>query len=1013
MNTFITHLLDRPVGVTCFYLLLGALAVMALFRLPVALLPSLSYPALVIWTSWEDVSPERVEQSVTIPIEQAVVGVPGVRDITSRSQLGGSFVRLDFGWNSDLDFAALDVRQKLDRVAGALPDSAERPLVLRVDPSDRPILMIAMGEIGAPDPTPSQLIDLKQIGESVVARRLEQLDGVARVRVTGGYQREIQVSIDPDRMAAYGIDMLQVERALQDANLSLAGGTIQKGPFRYMVEVSGKFRSVDEVAAAVVSGQGRPSVRLTELATVREGVARRHGMVRFDGREVLLLLVERRPDANTVKTAAEARQALEDLKSELPGIGLDVVVDESVFIEAAIDGVIEALVWGGLLAVGILLFFLRRPRLLAAVALAVPLSLAIALVFFDLLHITLNLISLSGLALGVGLLVDNSIVVVENIARLREEGLSPRVAAAQGATEVAGAITASTLTTLAVFVPLTFVEGLAGRLFRDQSLAVVCSVGASLLVALTVVPLVASRDRKEAFLRLGARSSPGLAIYEQLLDRCITRPVWVVGGAFAFLLTTSALAVHLPREVIPRSDGGRVQVRFSLPPDAALSLVEARSTDLEATLADIPGVTHVLADLGERDDARLELNPRPPNEGELTVVVRQGVSSSDLAQRLNAIRWPPDLEVEARPTKTQLQSLLVPGEADLVLDLVSETREKAEASVPTLLTALRKRSELANVMRGDLQELPAYDIRFDWDAVVRLGARAEVLDSYLESAARGKEATRLHLMRSEVPVVVRSRSGSVEGLLSKRVLTKAGALPIGSFVEATQVTLPALLLRHGQAPVLRLHADLAPGTGLEEAVTAAEEELSALSASGVRVRVGGANQAFGDSLVAVAWSLLLSLVLVYLILAAQFESGWQPLLVLSVVPPAISGVALTLWFFGHSWNLMSLTACIVLIGIAVNDAIVKVDFMCQGQRRGLSRLEAARQAGHDRYRPIVMTTATTVIGLLPFALGLGVGGSLRAPLAVVLAGGLCVTTALTLVIIPTVAGIGGSISQSS
>ncbi len=1008
MRHLLARLLHRPVAVTAFYTLLVGLSILAMFRLPVALLPSLTYPALLIWTSWPEMPPEQIERRVTLPVEQAVAGIPGVADVTGRSQLGGSLVRLDFGWSTDLDYAALETRQKLDRLTGQLPDRVERPLVMRIDPSERPVLVLALGATDDTDLTPGQLMDLKQLGEDVVARRLEQLDGVARVRVTGGYRREIRIDVQPHRMATYSVHLQALERALREANVSLAGGTIQKGPFRYAVEISGEFRDSAEVAATVVSEHGKPPVRLADVADVREGMARRRGLVRLDGREVLLLLVERRPGANTVKTAAEARRVLEDLQHELPGVDIDVVVDESGFIEAAIGGVVQALLWGGLLAVVILLLFLRRPRLLTAVAVSVPLSLVLALVLFDFLGMTLNLISLSGLALGVGLLVDNSIIVVENIARLREKGLGVYEAAAAGAAEVAGAITASTLTTLAVFLPLTFAEGLAGRLFRDQSLAVACSVGASLLVALTVVPLIASRDPDATWVGLRARSSPGLGLYERLLDLCLTRSGWVLVGVTGFLILTVWWAFQLPREVVPKTDEGRLEIGLTLPTDADLSLVEARSKAVEATLDSLPEVAHVLADLGERDDARLDMDPRPPYEGDLTVVLGEGVAAGEALQRVAVLPSASDLSLEVRRTHTQLEALLVSGDSDLVIDLVAESRSLAESAVPKLLEHLRKRPALTNVMRADPETLPAYDLELDREAMVRLKTRSEVLDRFLEAATRGREVTRLHRMREDVPIVLRAAAESLEELLAERVPTSAGMLPVETFVEAKPAAVPAMLLRHGQAPVVRLVADLVPGTRLAEGLNAVEEAVAATLPTGVRVRIGGANQAFRESLVAVGWSLLLSVALVYLILAAHFESLTQPLVVLAVVPLAVGGVALALGAVGQTWNLMSLTGCVVLVGIAVNDAIVKVDFINRRRREGLPADDAIRQAGRDRFRPIVMTTATTALGLLPLAFGWGAGGSLRAPLAVAIVGGLWVATALALMVVPVLCAEGAS-----
>ena len=1009
METWIGSLIRRPVGVTAFYLLVTALAAVAVVRLPVALLPSLRYPSLVIWTAYADVAPEQVEQGVTEPVEQAVAGTAGLAGITSRSQLGGSLVRLDFGWNADLDLAALDVREKLDRLGGFLPDRAERPLVLRVDPSDRPILVLAIGPERAPDgssipPTPAELLQLKQVARDVVARRLEQLDGVARVRVTGGYEPEIEVTVSPTRAATYGVDLERIAQALREANVSLAGGVVRRGPFRYAVEVSGELRDAAEVAATVVSEPGKPPIRLREVATVREGTARRRGLVRLDGGETLLLLVERRPDANTVQTARAVRDVLGELRAQLPGLRLAPVVDESVFIESAISGVVQALVGGGILTILVLLLYLRRPRALVAAAVAVPLSLALTLVLFDLFGITFNLISLSGLALGVGLLLDNSTVVVENIARLREAGLDAWEAARRGTAEVAGAITASTLTTVAVFLPITFVEGLAGRLFRDQSLAIVCSVLASLFVALTVVPLIASRDRAVTPDFTGQAGGFTLRLYESLLEQCIRHRGATLAFTALLLAGTGVVALLLPRETVPKEDEGRIQAALTLPTDADLGLVEERARQVEEAVARWPEVRHVLADLGERDDARLDLDPRPAYRGDLTLVLAPEADVDEVLSRLHKLRLAPDLTLEARAVRPQLDSLLATEEADVVVDLVSGDRRDAERAMEPLLAELRRRPELANVRRNDPEGVPAYRVEFDRDAVARFGARPAMLQTYLEAAARGREATRLRSVNEEVPVVLHAAAvDSIERLMAERVPAGTTSLPLSTFVHARPAVLAPVLLRSHQGPVMRLLVDAAPQQSLRQAVQAVEGTVAAtgLPAS-VRARIGGANESFRASLLAVGKSLLLSVLLVYLILAAQFESLVQPVVILAAVPLAATGVVLSLALTGQSWNLMSLTACVVVVGIVDNDAIVKVDFINQARRAGLGLEDAIRAAGRNRFRPIVINTLTTVLGLIPLALGLGQGGGLQAPLAITIVGGLVSATILTLLVVPVV-----------
>ena len=1001
--------ISRPITTIAACVLIAVLAVVAATRVPVALLPELRYPALVVWTAYPDVPPERVERAVTERVEEAVAGTSGLHQATARSQLGGSLIRLDFGWNTNLDLALLDVREQLDRLGDALPDEAERPIVLRLDPSERPIMMLAMREghggsvLTASSDAPQDLVSLKTVAREVVSRRLEQLDGVARVRVTGGYDRSVDIRIDPARLSTHNISIDDVARAVSAANVSLPGGIIRRGPFQYAVEVSGEFRNVADIASTVVARIEGVPVRLQDVASVQESVVERRGLVRFDGDETLLLLVERRPESNTVRTAAEVRDAVERLEEELATARIDIVVDESVFIRQAIGGVAEAVALGGLLALAVLFVFLRRARALAAVAVAIPMSLAITLVLFDFLNITFNLISLSGLALGVGMLVDNAIVVVENIARLREEGIDAVEAAIKGTTEVAGAITASTLTTIAVFLPLTFVEGLAGRLFRDQSLAVVCSLLASLVVALTVVPLIASRDRHIDNAGSVARGRGALrSQYERLLSWSMARRGTVMGISALMLVAATLAVLNITREVVPRSEQARAEVAFVMPPASDLPLVDDQASSIEHRLREHGMAAHVLVDVGERDEARLDLNPRPPYEGELIVILPDGIRTDDVAQAMAGSMTASDVQIDVRPVRTQLEMLISPDEADLYIDLVADDRLAAEAAVGPFLDRLRARPQITNVRLADAHEVPTYRLSFNRDNLARFGVSPHSISPYLEAAARGRRATELRFVNEDIPIIIRSpEAGSMERLLEERFPTPAGLMPLGTFVSAERVMLPASLTRTGQTPVVRLLADVAPGGGLAQAQRAIDDVATMLPPT-LRVRTGGAIDAFSSGLNAALWSIMLSILLVYLILAAQFESLIQPFVVLFAIPLAAMGVALVLLATGQTINLMSLMGCIVLIGIVVNDAILMVDFINQRRAAGMDVSVAIMEAGRDRIRPIMMTTITTVLGLIPLAIGFGDGAELRQPLAITIIGGLLSATLLTLIVVPVI-----------
>ncbi|MCY3593846.1 MAG: efflux RND transporter permease subunit [Bacteroidetes bacterium] len=1005
MKTFISSCLNRPVAVTAFYALLLVLAVVAYVRLPVALLPDLRYPGLVVWTSYPDVPPDRVERAVTERIEQAVAGTAGLTRVTSRTLLGGSLVHMQFGWNSNLDLALLDVRENLDRLGDTFPREASRPAVLHLDPGDRPIMVIALRnrvEQQGGD-RPEDLVELKRVGRDLIARRLEQLSDVARVQVTGGFERRIEVEIDPDQKLAYGISLSQIAGELEGSNVALQGGVIRRGPFRYPVEISGEFKDTEDIAQTVISTRNNTPIRLRDVAQVRDGVAERRGLVRLDGAETLLLLVERKADANIVRAVEEIRTVLAELEEEYEQISLDVVVDESEFIQAAIGGVTQAVLLGGLLAILVLFAFLKRLRALLAAAVAVPLSIAVTLVFFEPLDVTFNLISLSGLALGAGMLVDNAIVVIENIARLREQGQSPLQAARNGASEVAGAITASTLTTIAVFLPITLVEGLAGRLFRDQSLAVVCSLLASLLVALTVVPLIVSRERQTTD-RPVYKSDAGsrlLTRYGQALSWSLDHR-WTVMMFCALLLMGAGLLIsNLPREVIPETEQGRVDVRITLPTDADLAMIALRASEIESQAKARGWADRVLADLGERDQARLDLDPRPPYEGDITLLLPPGQNAEEVLLAVQSMDLPDDVSIKAQRVETQLEQLLTVSDADLLIDLVSEDRRDAEQVVGRVQQLLEARPELVNVRRTDAASVPTYQLTFKRDMMNRYGVHARTLTSYLEAGARGSEATTLKTVNEEVPIVLRSRHiDSIERLLAEQIPARDGLMPIGTFVSAESIPLPAALVRVEQSSVVRLTADIGQGYDLGRAMSAVTDVTSRTLPVTVRSRVGGSVEVFQQSLFGVALSLALSLLLVYLILAAQFENLIQPLIILISVPLAAAGVAFVLGLTGQSINLMSLMGTVVLVGIVVNDAIIKTDFINQRRAAGIPIREAIMAAGHDRVRPILMTTITTVLGLLPLAMGFGQGAELRAPLAIAIVGGLTSASVLTLFIVP-------------
>lgn len=995
----IDWIVRRPVGVFAFYLLALLLALTSAFRLPVALLPSLNFPALMVYTAFPDIAPEEVETSLTERVEEAVAGVSGLTGIEGRSQLGGSLVRLDFAWNQDLDFAALEVREKLDRQADVWPPGAQRPLVFRIDPTQRPILILSLR---ARDPhLPAE--ETERLARDLVARRLEQLEGVARVRVAGGVEPRLEVQLDSDRAAALGLDLEDVASALLRANRSLFGGVVRDGPRRFALEIQGELAGVDDVRGLLVSGAGQPPVHLGQIAEVRTTIANRRGLSRLDGQEILLLAVERRADANALATIESAQDTLAALRAELPGIEITTVVDASVSIRSAIRNILTSLLLGSLLAAAVIGLYIRQPQALMAVVVSLPMSLALSLILFDLLGISLNMISLAGLALGAGMLVDNALVVVENIERLRRLGMERLAAAIRGTSELAGAVTASTLTTLAVFAPLVLVEGLAGRIFRDQALAIVCSVGSSLLVALTLIPTLVSRRFSVAADQKVPPPTPGFKASERILRLSLRHG----GAALAFTAVLLALglvtALRLPRAVVPDAPERQLEVRLAGRGDADLAWLAERSAQLEDFAAGLPGVTHVLADLGETEAEMLDLEPRLEFEGDLTITLDDEIRPEEVAEVLRSRPPPAETSVEVKLVQPQIRTLLMASDADLAIDL---SRERREDWRPGELHAIRERlaglPELRNARRAHATRLPARELRIRTGELHRYQVDPATFELYLDAAIGGREATVLRRIDRETPLLLRLGPGDrLSDLLQARAPAQGGDLyPLGLFLDIRDKTIPTVLLRRQRQPVERFLADLAPGADLAKASTAIAAALRPLLPADARVELAGAYGVFQAGQRALVISLLLSVLMVFLILAAEFESFGLPLLVLFSVPVAAAGATLGLAACGMGWNLMSLTGLVIMVGVADNDAILKVDAIEAKRREGASPLRAVLEASRDRFRAIVMTTVTNLSGLLPMCLALGDSGPLQAPMAVALTGGLVASTLFTLWIAP-------------
>ncbi len=1059
----------RPVAVAMLFLAVVMLGLLSFARLPIDLLPDVSYPRIVVFTSYPDVSPAEIERLITERVEGAVATTPLAERVTSISREGMSLVTLRLAWGTDMDFAMLNVRERLDNLRTVLPPTAARPQILRVDPESDPIMVLSVAG--------DDLWETKEMAENVFRRRLEQLDGIAQAVVAGGMEREIVVEVDPERLESYGLSIADVALALDQANQAAPGGTILEGRTRYPFRTLGEFRTIAEIEDVIV-GQERTTsgtastIRVSDLAAVRYQMAERTSLARYNGQEAVGLMVFKEAGANTVEVARTVEEVLAALRVEFPGISVDVAQSQAGFISDSIRNVVSNLVVGGILASLVLFLFLRRPRYPVAVALSIPISVVGTFALMDVSGVSLNIMSLGGLALGVGMLVDNSIIVLENIFRHRDKGVTGLDGAARGAEEVSGAITASTLTTIAVFLPIVYVEGVAGELFRDLSLAVAFSLLASLLVALTLLPTMAARftiggvpetpaprplwpgPRRAGFFRSAfwlTRTAARLPVwalswvralsielvrfwwggvgsgiaavfrrplaafdraferfarrYEAALEWSLDRRAFVLGAAGTALAGALALGLTLERDLLPGVDQGTFEVELELPAGTALQRTDEVAAELERILMGDPDVDAVFGTVGQ--DVRRFVASEDASglhTARLQVRLRDGADAEPVVERHRAAlqaKVPDGVVTVLTGQVTQLGQLLGGVDADIAVRLRAEELDVAFDHADRLVERLSGLARLVNVRVGAERGHPQFEVQLLREDIARFGLAPQAVADAVEHGMRGSLATEFVEFDRKVPVVVRLADDLRYDIRTLERLQVAG-VPLSEVLDIRLTEGPSEIRREDQGRVVAVLADVREG-GLDQAILEVQEVIDAEPPPpGVQIEVGGENEEMSRSFRDLALAFGLAVLLVYMILAAQFESFLHPGTILAAVPLSLIGAILGLFVAGQGVNTMSLIGLVILVGIVANDSIVKVDFIVQARARGAGVRDAIMEAGRVRLRPIIMTTATTILGLTPMMLGIGRGAELRSALAVTVIGGLAVATLLTLIIVPVI-----------
>ena len=1008
-------------------------------RLAVNLLPDITYPTITVRTEYPGVAPLEIERLISEPAEGLVGVVSNVVRVNSISRPGVSDVIVEFAWGTNMDFASLDLREKLD--LGNLPREASQPILLRFDPSLDPIMRVALhGNVG--------LMEMRRMAEDRLRPQLESLEGVAAVSIEGGLEEEIQVEVEVSRLDYLGIPISQVTSRLSAENVNLTGGTLKDGEAEFLVRTLNEFQGIDDIGEIIVGEINSAPIKLSDVARVFRGYKERDLVTRIDGREGVVVAVFKEGDANTVKVSAALHERLDQFREENGSLfsenGMQIVFDQAVFIGQAVDEVLNTAIIGGVLAVVILFLFLRDLKSTSIISLAIPISVIATFFLMFTSDVSLNIMSLGGLALGVGMLVDNSIVVLESIQRYRDQGLGVGDAARRGAGEVGTAVVASTMTTICVFLPIIFVEGVAGQLFKDQALTVTYSLIASLIVALMLIPMLSSLSVVDMVSKQSAegprrgvkgpallvrglgqvtggigrvlsallwpvyRAFDGLyqaiaSVYPHLLRWALTHRFVVV---FASLILAAAVlfeARDLGVELIPEMSQGEFLVDLEWAAGTPLGQTTESVQMLDKRIRTVQGIDMVFALVGTSGQTGGSASDKKEHTAQLHLKL-SGVEyeESVVSQVRSMLSDVPDLEYKfsrpsyfsfRTPIEVEISGYNI-GTLKLLADEVMERLRGIEG-----LTDIRSSAEGGQ---------PEIQIFFDRLRLAELGTTVQRIGELLRNKLQGEVATELARRDRKVDIRVRALDRERETLDDlKRMVGSPANYPVPVVLEnvaaVRAVDGPAEIRRIDQERVAVISANI-QGRDLGSVVADIESRLADMAMpEGFGLSMGGQNEEMVRSFDSMKFAISLAIFLVYLVMASQFESLLHPFVIMFTIPLGLVGSISALLITGETINVVVLIGLIMLAGIVVNNAIVLIDYVNQLRREsGMKKLEAVLRAGELRLRPILMTTSTTVLGLLPMALGLGEGAEIRAPMAITVIGGLILSTMLTLIIIPVV-----------
>jgi HAE1 family hydrophobic/amphiphilic exporter-1 len=1001
---------ERPITLLMSTLIFVGFGIYGLQNLRLNLYPDVSFPTITVYTSYEGVAPEDIETLVTRPIEESVGSISGIRRIRSLSSQGASVVKLNFNWGTDLYEAENDVRKQLGFVERSIPDDAQSPLVFSYDPNQEPIVVLTLTS-NARSPR-----DLRTYANQILEQRIERVNGIASVETSGGLERQINVTIDNEKMRLYDITIAEIAAKLAQENIQVPAGQLSEGNTIYSLRTIGEFKNIDQIRNTIITVREGQALLLKDIAVVDDGIAQPIGNVHIDGEDGVILNVYRQSDANVVSAATDVIESLDDIKRSLPqDVQIKVLTNKAEFIQQSIQNLLLTGIQAVILVVLILLAFLRSGRSALIIAISIPVSIITTFMVMDFADLSLNIISLSGLTLAVGMVVDDAVVVLENIFRFREDGADRKTASIMGAREVAVPVVVSTLTTLVVFLPILFVPGIAGFLFRDLALTISFSLSVSSLVALTLIPMMTSLFFREEKTNFEATNKLAVILsnllekledqYRFLLNRLIQRSGLVVFAALLLFGATLPIFYQLGGEFFPRVDENAFTLEVQREPGVNLFELERSIRQVESIIQQqVPEARLVVADYGDKEGVEGADNPggyRGTIRVELVGQKERKRGQFEITQSLlGSLEQVPGVQIK----ELIIDPLSPDGENGLMVQIFGYDPELKKELTEGVKERLSSIEGVVNLFSSSDQGRPELRLIMDRERISRVGMNTNQVASAVSDAVKGNVATSFVDQGVEFEVLVeldpKDKSETLD-LSNIQIQTPAaGWMPLKNLARLERYTGPTNVMRINQERVTEITAELA-GTDLKAASDQARLLLDQVDwPDGYRYELAGTAEEQAESFGFLLLAFAIAGILTYMVMASQFESLVEPFIIIFTIPLALTGVLLMLWATGTSISVTSMVGLILLTGIVVNNGIVMIDYIKILQARGMERSQAIVTGAVRRLRPILMTAFTTILSMVPLALEIGSGSETWSPMARTVIGGLTMSTLLMLFVVP-------------